>query len=126
MKVLILSEGVKRLNNGDLKGFDNLIYLRLPNSIKYIEEDVFNDTPCLNYENISDHPIIRRIKAQKFFQMYKNNNNDFNIIKLLRSCPLFDKLNYDFENNNKDNKTNKYEKDNYKSEREYELLKKKN
>ena len=53
VKVLVLPEGVERLNNGDLKGFVNLIYLRLPNSIKFIEEDVFNDTPCLNYENIS-------------------------------------------------------------------------
>jgi len=41
VKVLVLPEGVERLNNGDLKGFVNLIYLRLPNSIKFIEEDGF-------------------------------------------------------------------------------------
>ena len=61
----MLPEGVENLNNNDLKGFDNLIYLRLPNSIKNIEENVFNNTPCLNFENISDHPIIRRIKRKK-------------------------------------------------------------
>ncbi len=67
------------MNNGDLKGFENLIYLKLSNSIKYIENDVFNDTPCLNYENISDHPIIRRIKINKFIDNIniKDLNNFF-------------------------------------------------
>ena len=73
VKVLVLPEGVERLNNGDLKGFVNLIYLRLPSSIKFIEEDVFNDTPCLNYENISDHPIIRKLKRKKFEEASNTN-----------------------------------------------------
>ena len=66
VKVLILPEGVEKLNKDDLKGFLNLIYLKLPNSIKTIDEDTFDEVPCLNYDNISDHPIIREIKRKKY------------------------------------------------------------
>ena len=107
VKVLILPEGVKSLKNEDLKGFINLIYLRLPNSIKNIEEDVFNETPCLNYENISDHPIIRRIRKKKFEDKYNNKEKKFDFIDFLHNLPSIDKPNYDFEDNNKESEENK-------------------
>ena len=116
VKVLVLPEGVEKLKNGDLKGFTNLIYLRLPNSIKIIEEDVFNDTPCLNYENISDHPLIRKIRRKKFENKYNDIKKDFNFFDLLRILPSIDKPNYNFENDNK-NKNNIYE-----DQRNYNLL----
>lgn len=103
VKTLILPEGVKYLNKGDLKGFNNLIYLKLPNTIKNIDKDVFNDTPCLNYDNISDHPIIRRIKKETFKE--SNNIKDTDeilekILKFMRDRPSIDKPDYNFENNN--------------------------
>ena len=121
VKVLILPEGVESLNNGDLKDFINLIYLRLPNSIKNIEEDVFNETPCLNYENISDHPIIRRIRKKKFEDKYDNKKKKFDFIDFLLNMPSIDKPNYDFEDNNKESEENKLKEKENKNENDHEI-----
>ena len=112
VKVLVLPEGVERLNNGDLKGFVNLIYLRLPNSIKFIEEDVFNDTPCLNFENISDHPIIRRLKVKKFIEEFNINKFKSDFDKLLLNFPSVDVPNYNFEKSDNSLKKKKNENEN--------------
>ena len=124
VKVLILPEGVKVLKNGVLKGFVNLIYLKLPNSIRDIDEDVFKDTPCLNFDNISDHPIIRRIKKKKFEEYNDIKNKKYNKLNSF-NFPLFDIPNYNFENENKKNNENDEEKeeeneDDYNDENEEE------
>ena len=113
------------MNKNDLKGFLNLIYLKLPNSIKTIDEDAFDEVPCLNYENISDHPIIREIKRKKYENIHniKKKNNLDTILKFLQNIPSFDVPNYDFEksNNNKEKKSKKkYENESQDEENEYE------
>jgi len=120
VKVLVLPEGVERLKNGDLKGFFSLIYLRLPKSIKIIEEDVFNDTPCLNYENISDHPIIRKLKRKKFEEEFNINKFKSDFDKLLRCFPSVDVPNYNFEKSDSSlkKKENEYENSEESSESE--------
>ena len=99
------------MNKGDLKGFQNLKFLKLPNSIKNIDQDVFDNTPCLNYENISDHPIIRRIKKAKFKEYndleQKQKKKKFNLNTLLKILPSIDTPNYNFENNNENDKEEK-------------------
>ena len=136
VKNLILPEGIENLNKGDLKGFVNLVYLKLPNTIKKIDKDVFNDTPCLNLENISDHPIIKRLIKEGFIE--SNNieeekesleENIKTFFKFIRDRPSIDKPDYNFECNNDianeykeeaDNNENEIQKEQNKEENENE------
>ena len=65
VKILRLPEGVERIEKDDFKDFINLIYLKLPDSLKFIDENVFNNTPCLNFENISEHPLINKLRKKE-------------------------------------------------------------
>ena len=69
VKVLVIPEGVERIEKNDFKGLKNLIYLKLPDSLKFIDEKAFNNTPCLNFDNISNHPLLYiKLKKKKFLR----------------------------------------------------------
>ena len=84
VKILVIPEGVERIEKDDFKNFINLIFLKLPNSLKFIDEKAFDNTPCLNFENISDHPLINEMKIKKLSKnklknsslIFNNNKNE--------------------------------------------------
>ena len=101
VKILRLAEGVERIEKDDFKDFINLIYLKLPDSLKFIDENAFNNTPCLNFENISTHPLINQLRKKEL----SNNqikNTTLKIKKNKKTKNLIDLPNYNFENPQKD------------------------
>lgn len=101
VKILRLAEGVDRIEKDDLKDFINLIYLKLPDSLKFIDENAFNNTPCLNYENISEHPLIKKLRKKELSNSQIKNTN-LKIKKNKKIKNLIDFPNYNFENPEKD------------------------
>jgi len=73
---------------------------------------VFNDTPCLNFDNISDHPIIRRLKRKKFIEEFNLNKFKSDFDKLLSNFPSVDVPNYNFEKSDNSLKKKKNETEN--------------
>ena len=98
VKILIIPEGVERIEKDDFKNFINLISLKLPDSLKFIDEKVFDNTPCLNFENISDHPLIHAIQKKNYSQSILKNTSLY-IPNVKINEPLIDLPNYNFENN---------------------------
>ena len=97
VKILVIPEGVERIEKDDFKNFINLIYLKLPDSLKFIDEKAFDNTPCLNFENISDHPLIHAIKRKNLSQNILKNTSLY-IPNIKKNEPLIDLPNYNFEN----------------------------
>jgi len=98
VKILVIPEGVERIEKDDFKNFINLIYLKLPESLKFIDEKAFDNTPCLNLENISDHPLIHAIQ-KKYLSKSILKNTSLYIPNVKINEPLIDFPNYNFKNN---------------------------
>lgn len=74
----------------------------MPDSTNFIDEKVFDDTPCLKYENISDHPLIMKIKLMDHIK--KNLDLISDLKKNKAKLESFvDYPNYYFEDNKNDN-----------------------
>lgn len=74
----------------------------MPDSINFIDEKVFDDTPCLKYKNIIDHPLIMRIKLMDHIKKNLDLISDLKKNKVKLES-FVDYPNYYFEDNKNEN-----------------------